>query len=64
MSIDYIENHLDHELGRLDQQFEEGLISRDEYNDAVRDLEREAKDEYQSYREERIREIDEEMGWG
>lgn len=43
-----IDRHIDREEERLLRDFNQGLISRHDYNEALRDLQRDARDAYQA----------------
>lgn len=45
---DAFERYADREEERLLRDFNEGLITREEYNAAMRELQREARDAYQA----------------
>jgi predicted RNA-binding protein associated with RNAse of E/G family len=56
------ENAADREADQLLRDFNEGLITREDYNAAMRELQRDVRDAYEMDREDALREVDNEWG--
>lgn len=57
-----VERQLDREENRIVEAFNRGDMSRDEYNTEMRQLQRDAREAYESDREDAMRAVDEEWG--
>ena len=57
-----IDRYIDREETRLLREFNDGLITRSEYNDAMRDLQRESRDAYQQDLDEAAERVRDEWG--
>ena len=57
-----IESYIDREEARLSKEYAEGLISRAEYNDEMRALQREVKDAYQEDLDDAYKRVRDEWG--
>ena len=56
------ETAADREAEQLLRDFNEGLITREDYNAAMRELQRVVRDAYEMDREDALREVDNEWG--
>lgn len=57
-----VERQLDREEDRIVRDFNNGVISREEYNAEMRQLQRDAREAYEMDREDAQRAVDEEWG--
>ena len=57
------ENAADREADQLLRDFNEGLITREDYNAAMRELQRDVHDAYEMDREDALRAVDDEWGY-
>lgn len=57
-----VERQLDREEDQLVADFNAGRISREDYNEGMRDLQRDARDAYAQDREDALRDVDAEWG--
>jgi hypothetical protein len=58
-----IERQLDREEARLEKQLNDGSMSRAEYNDEMRQLQRDAREAYEQDLEDAQRAVRDEWGW-
>jgi hypothetical protein len=60
--VDQVERMADREAEHLAEQLESGAITREQYNDGMREIQRDVRAAYEEDREDALRDVD--ADWG